>query len=63
MSDVKPEKLLVRPVEAAAMLSVSRSKIYELLATGELDYVVIGHVKRIPLRALKLIAVTKEEES
>jgi excisionase family DNA binding protein len=59
VSDVKFEKILVRPIEAASMLSLSRSKIYELLATGELPHVVIGNVKRIPLAALRSLAEKK----
>ncbi len=41
-------KRLYRPGEAAAALGVSRAKIYELLATGELGSVKIGVSRRIP---------------
>jgi excisionase family DNA binding protein len=59
LADFKLEKLLVRPAEAAMMLSVSRSKIYELLQTGELPFVLVGNVKRIPLAALRSLAEKK----
>jgi excisionase family DNA binding protein len=59
MAEVKiiaPGRLLVRPVEAAAMLSISRSSIYELLAAGEIESVRVGRMVRIPVAALKRIA-------
>jgi excisionase family DNA binding protein len=46
-------RLLYRPIEAAALLSVSRSRIYELLASGELASVAIGRSRRIPAEALR----------
>ena len=45
--------LLVRVEEAARILSLGRSKIYELLASGELPSVTIGTARRIPLAALQ----------
>ena len=46
-------KLLLRPTEAADVLGISRSKVYALLATGELPGVRIGHSVRIPVSALE----------
>jgi excisionase family DNA binding protein len=63
VQETKLEKILIKPVEAAAMLSVSRSKIYELMQTGALPFVVIGSVKRISMRTIILIAEKKAEES
>ncbi len=45
-------KLLLRPEEAAELLSISRSKVYELIGTGELISVRIGASRRIPADAL-----------
>jgi excisionase family DNA binding protein len=45
-------KLLLRPEEAADLLSVGRSKIYELIGTGELASVRIGASRRIPSEVL-----------
>lgn len=45
--------LLVRVEEAARILSLGRSKIYELLGSGELPSVKCGKSRRIPLAALE----------
>jgi len=45
-------KLLLTPEEAAKALSISRSKLYELLATGSLESVRIGTSRRISTLAL-----------
>jgi excisionase family DNA binding protein len=47
------EKLLLRPVEAAEAIGISRSKIYELLASGDLPSVRIGTSVRVPVEALR----------
>lgn len=49
----KVEKLLLRPGEAAEMLGVGRSKVYALLAAGELPGVRVGHSVRVPLEELR----------
>lgn len=45
-------KLLLTVPEAAKALSISRSKLYELLASGALRSVRIDGARRIPLNAL-----------
>ena len=45
--------LLVRVEEAAHILSLGRTMIYELLANGQLPSVTIGTARRIPLAALE----------
>jgi excisionase family DNA binding protein len=47
------DKLLLRPVEAAEAIGVGRSKVYELLASGELPSVRIGSSVRVPVDALR----------
>jgi excisionase family DNA binding protein len=47
------EKLLVRPSEAAEMLGLGRSKVYAMLASGELPSVRIGKSVRVPTEALR----------
>jgi len=42
------DQLLLRPEEAARRLGIGRSKLFELLAAGELPVVRIGHCTRIP---------------
>lgn len=50
MSEESP--LLLSPERAADRLDLGRSKIFELLATGELESVLIGRSRRIPVDAL-----------
>ncbi|GAA4365550.1 hypothetical protein GCM10023088_11080 [Actinomadura verrucosospora] len=45
-------KLLLTVPEAAKALSISRSKLYELLASGAIRSVRIDGARRIPLNAL-----------
>ena len=47
------DKLLLRPVEAAEAIGISRTKIYELLARGDLPSVRIGSSVRVPVDALR----------
>lgn len=46
------QRLLLRPDEAAAILGLGRSTIYELLRAGELPTVHVGRATRIPARDL-----------
>jgi len=59
------QKLLLTPEEAASVLSIGRSKVYELLRTGAIDSVRIGGSRRIRVDSLtKFIdAVAAEPES
>ncbi|MBL7498161.1 helix-turn-helix domain-containing protein [Frankia sp. CNm7] len=45
-------KLLLTPAEAAELLGLGRSTVYELLAVGDLESVLIGRARRIPHAAL-----------
>ena len=47
------DKLLLRPTEAADLIGVGRSKLYQLLATGELPSIRIGGSVRVPLQKLR----------
>jgi excisionase family DNA binding protein len=49
---VRVEKLLLRPDEAADVLGIGRSKLYELMATGEVESVFIGSCRRVPMEVL-----------
>jgi excisionase family DNA binding protein len=42
------DKLLLTPIEAAAILGIGRSKLYELLQTGQLPSVRTGTCRRVP---------------
>jgi excisionase family DNA binding protein len=56
------EKFLLSPTEAAAYLSIGRSKVYELMRLGQLRSVKIGASRRIPQAALAdyIAALTEE---
>jgi excisionase family DNA binding protein len=41
-------KLLFKPEEAAATLGVSRARLYELIARGDVRFVKIGSLRRVP---------------
>ena len=45
--------LLLRPVEAAEAIGIGRSKVYELLASGELPSIRIGNSVRVPIDKLR----------
>lgn len=47
------EKLLLKPEEAGQRLSVGRSKIYALIASGAVPSVKVGHSVRVPVAALE----------
>jgi excisionase family DNA binding protein len=47
------DRLLLRPSEAAELLGLSRSKVYALLAAGELPSVRIGEAMRVPVLELR----------
>jgi excisionase family DNA binding protein len=46
--DASMPPLLLTPLEAARLLGISRSKVYALMQTGEIDWVTIGACRRIP---------------
>jgi excisionase family DNA binding protein len=47
------ERLLYRPGEAAELLGIGRSKMWELLARKEIESVKIDGARRIPAAAIK----------
>ena len=47
------EPLLLRAEEVAEALGLGRSKVYELMASGELPTVRIGRAVRVPAEALR----------
>ncbi len=47
------ERLLLRPHEAAELLGLGRSTVYELLASGAIPSITIGRSRRVPLEALR----------
>jgi excisionase family DNA binding protein len=47
-----PERLLFRPEEAATVLGLGRTKVYELMASGALRSVKVGGARRVSATAL-----------
>ena len=46
-------RLLLRPTEAAEAIAVGRSKVYELLARGELPSIRVDGRLRVPVDGLR----------
>ena len=46
------ESLLLKPEETAKLLGLGRTKVYEMLAAGELPVIRIGRNVRIPREGL-----------
>ena len=49
----QPDRLVYTIREAAAALRISRTKLYELLDSGEIESVHIGRSRKIPADALR----------
>ncbi len=47
------DPLLLRVEEVARALAIGRSKVYELIASGELPSLTIGSARRVPVDALQ----------
>lgn len=47
------DRLLLRPEEAAHLLGIGRSRIYALLASGQVPSVRVGRSVRVPVDALQ----------
>lgn len=54
------EPILYRPEDAARALNIGRSKLFELLATGQIPSVQIGRARRVSRRALEDFATRME---
>lgn len=46
-------QLLFKPEQAAVVLGIGRSKVFELMARGDLASVQIGRARRIPRESLE----------
>jgi excisionase family DNA binding protein len=55
--------MLYKPDEAARLLGIGRSKVYELLAADELESVKVGSARRIPAAALEEFVARLRDES
>jgi len=59
---VELERLLLRPLEVAAQLGVSRSLVYRLVASGELKALTVGKSLRIPTGAVHQFVAKRRAE-
>ena len=60
----RTDALLVTPEEAAELLSIGRTKLYELIADGTLPSVRIGRCRRLPREALdELVRSLRDDDS
>lgn len=49
----QPPQLVIRAEEAARMLGIGRTKVYALIATGEIPTIRLGRSVRIPVEGLR----------
>lgn len=65
MSTTEPhiDKILLTPEEAAERLSITRSRLYDLLRSRELVSVKLGKVRRISVAALERYVEKLEQEA
>jgi excisionase family DNA binding protein len=50
---VEAGRLLVRVEEAAELLGIARTSMYKLIATGEVESVRVGRLRRVPVACLE----------
>lgn len=54
-------RIFYRPREAAAVAGLSPSRIYELMAAGQLEYRQVGSVRLIPRTSLEALGQDSED--
>ena len=63
VDNVRNEFVFVKPVRAAKLLDMSKSKIYEMIQRNEIPFVRLGGCLRIPMSALDdLVAKASRRE-
>lgn len=53
--DPEPERITVRIKEACRITGIGRSKLYELIAEGEIEIAKIGAMTLIPVDSLRAL--------
>ena len=61
--EIAPQRLLLRISEVAETLGIGRTKIYEMIATGELPTVRVGRAVRISVTALQKWVEQREQQN
>jgi len=54
------ERRVFNVMEAAAILGIGRSKLYELMASGEIRTIHIGRLRKIPVAAIDEFLAARE---
>ena len=54
------ERRVFNVMEAAAILGIGRSKLYELMASGQIRTIHIGRLRKIPVAAIDEFLATRE---
>ncbi len=62
-NEVSSHRLLLRVPEVAKALGLGRTKVYELIATGELPVIRLGRAVRISVTALQKWVEEREKQS
>jgi excisionase family DNA binding protein len=60
--EVAPQRLLLRIPEVAETLGIGRTKIYEMIATGELPTIRVGRAVRISVSTLQKWVEEREQQ-
>jgi len=63
MTTASDDSLLVRVEEAARLLSIGRTRVYDLVRTGALESVKIFGARRIPRSSIEKYVATLIQES
>ncbi len=62
-NEVSSQRLLLRVPEVAKALGLGRTKVYELIATGELPVIRLGRAIRVSVTALQKWVEEREKQS
>jgi excisionase family DNA binding protein len=62
-NEVVPQRLLLHIPEVAEILGIGRTKIYEMIATGELPTVRFGRAVRISVTTLQKWVEDREQQN
>jgi excisionase family DNA binding protein len=60
--EVAPQRLLLRIPEVAETLGIGRTKIYEMIAKGELPTIRVGRAVRISVSTLQKWVEEREQQ-
>lgn len=56
-------QLLLSPADAALVMSISRSLLYELLESGDISSIKVRRARRIPVESVKEYIAARQREA